>query len=273
MSSGKFSKQVVWITGASAGIGAALAKELARQGADVVVSARRLERLEALVLELKAFGGRALAVPCDVTQEDQLRAAVDRIREELGQLDVAVANAGFSVAAKIEDLTAEDWRRQLDTNVVGAALTARHALPELKKVRGRIVLVGSVSAMLPAPGLGAYTASKYALRAIGQTLSLELHGTGVTCTTIHPGFVESDIARVDNQGTFHPDKKDKRPQKLMWPTGRAAKVMADAIARRQREYVFTNHGKLGAFLGQHVPGLVHLAMTRSGARTPSKQAG
>ena len=115
---------------------------------------------------------------------------------------------------------------------------------------------------MPAPKTGAYTASKYALRAIGQTLSMELAGSGVTCTLLHPGFVESEIARVDNDGKHHPDREDKRPRQLMWPADRAARAMVDALHARKREMVFTGHGKVGAFLGQHMPGLVHLALTR-----------
>ena len=113
--------------------------------------------------------------------------------------------------------------------------------------------------MVPTAGNGAYTASKYAVRAIGQTLSLELAGSGVSCTTLHPGFVASEIAQVDNQGHYSPERSDKRPAALMWPADRAARVMIDAIEKRKREYTFTAHGKLGAFIGQHMPGAIQLA--------------
>jgi NAD(P)-dependent dehydrogenase (short-subunit alcohol dehydrogenase family) len=183
-----------------------------------------------------------------------------------GKLDVAVANAGMSVRGKIKDLTAEDWRRQFDTNVVGVALTARFALPELERTKGRLALVASVAALLPTPGTGAYSASKYAVRSIGQTLAVECHAAGVSCTTIHPGYVESDIALVDADGRLDPNLEDPRPKNLMWPTERAADVMLRAIYKRKREYVFTGHGKVGAFFGQHMPGLIHLALVRGGAK-------
>jgi len=259
-----FEGGVAWVTGASAGIGRAVALELARRGADVAVSARRIERLEALAAEIGKLGRRALAVACDVTHEDEIRKAAARVREVFGRLDVAVANAGFGVSGRIETLSADDWRRQLETNVIGVAITAREALPALRETRGRLALVGSVSGMLATPGSGAYCASKYAVRAIGQTLSLELHGSGVSCTTLHPGFVASEIAQVDNRGVFHPERTDRRPARLMWPTERAARVMVEAIRRRRREVVFTGHGRAAAFLGRHAPGLVHLAMTRFG---------
>jgi NAD(P)-dependent dehydrogenase (short-subunit alcohol dehydrogenase family) len=258
----RFENQVVWITGGGSGIGRSLALAFAEEGAAVAVSGRRQERLELVAAEIEGTGGKALAVPCDVTDEASVQSAVQRIVETLGGLDVAVANAGFSVAGKIEKLSAEDWRRQFDVNVVGLAMTARYSIPHLKKSGGRLVLVGSVSSMIATPGLGAYSASKYAVRAIGQTLAVELHGTGASCTTIHPGYIESEIAQVDNQGVFDASRDDTRPQKLMWATDDAAKAMVDAVAARKREYTFTGHGKVGAFVGRHLPGLVHFGLTR-----------
>lgn len=263
---------IAWITGASSGIGKELALELARRGSVVALSARREDDLREVAAAVEAAGGRALVAPCDVTDETAVAGAVDRIVRELGQLDIAIANAGFAVGGPIESLSADDWRRQLDVNVVGAAMTVKHALPALRQTRGRLALVGSVAGMLPGPRSGAYAASKAAVRALGQTLSVELHGSGVTCTTIHPGFVESDIARKDNRNEFHAEWDDRRPQKLMWPADKAARVMAGAIASRKREYVFTGHGKLGGYLGRHMPGLVHFAMTRGGGRRARRGA-
>ncbi|GAB4206925.1 MAG: SDR family oxidoreductase [Sandaracinaceae bacterium] len=266
MSRNVFRDKVAWITGAGSGIGRALALELGKRGATVVVSGRRVAKLEEVARELERSGGRALPVACDVTDEDDVVRAVAQVARELGRLDVCVANAGFSVTGSIAELSAEDWRRQLDTNVVGAAITVKHALPHLHATGGRVALVGSVSAFVPAPRLGAYNASEAALRAIGLTLSAELAGTGVSCTLLHPGFVESEIAQVDNRGRHDPSRPDKRPKQLMWPADRAARVMADAIASRKVEHVFTGHGKVGAFLGQHAPGLVRLALGRGPGR-------
>lgn len=262
MSRNVFRDRVAWITGAGSGIGKALALELGARAANVAVSGRRVANLEEVAHAVERAGGRALPIACDVTDEDEVARAVAQVVGELGRLDVCVANAGFSVMGSIAELGAEDWRRQLDTNVVGAAITVKHALPHLLKTGGRVALVGSVSAFVPAPRLGAYNASKAALRAIGLTLAAELTGTEVSCTLLHPGFVESEIAQVDNHGRHDPTRLDKRPKQLMWPADRAARVMADAIASRKAEYVFTGHGKVGAFLGQHAPGLVRFALGR-----------
>jgi len=267
---GRFAGQVVWITGGGSGIGRALAEAFADEGADVAVSGRREDRLAETVTAIEARGRRGLAVACDVTDEASVAAAVETVVASLGKLDVAVANAGYSVTGPFEQVTAAQWRGQLDVNVVGAAMTLRYALPHLRETGGRAALVASVAAMIGLPINAPYCASKAAVRAMGRSLSAELHGTGVSCTTIHPGFVESEIAQVDNAGRFDPDKVDRRPAKLMWPADKAARVMARAIHRRKREYVFTWHGKLGAWLGRHTPGLVHFAMTRQGNRKRAK---
>jgi NAD(P)-dependent dehydrogenase (short-subunit alcohol dehydrogenase family) len=259
----RFDNKVVWITGGGSGIGRALALAFAREGATVAVSGRREDRLREVVEDLKSQGAKGLAVRCDVTDEASVAEAVQKVVRTLGGLDVAVANAGFAVAGRVEKLSAADWRRQLDVNVIGVAMTARYAIPHLRERKGRLALIGSISSMLVSPGMGAYSASKYAVRAIGQTLATELHGSGVSCTTIHPGYIESEIAQVDNQGRFDPQREDRRPKNLMWPADRAARVIVDAIAKRKREYTFTAHGKAGAFAGRHMPGLVHYGMTRS----------
>lgn len=264
MAKRRFEDQVVLITGGGSGIGRAFAEAFAAEGARVFVAGRRLANLEEVVAAITAAGGRAHAVRCDVTDEADVARAVAEVVAEGGRLDVAVANAGFSVSGRIENLTAAEWRRQLDTNVVGLAMTARYAMPHLRAMKGRVVLIGSVASVLSTPGVGAYAASKFAVRAIGQTLSMEMDGSGVTCTTILPGFVESEIARVDNEGVHHAGRPDGRPQKLMWRADDAARVCLDAIHARKREFVFTAHGKLGVLVGQHFPGLVPLLLRSIG---------
>jgi NAD(P)-dependent dehydrogenase (short-subunit alcohol dehydrogenase family) len=257
-----FEGQVAWITGGGSGIGRATAVELARQGASVAVSGRRTDKLQGVVDELESMGVEAMAVPCDVREDEQIEGAVRAVVERFGRLELAIANAGFSVAGRVADLTADDWRRQLETNVIGAALTAKYALPHLRATKGRIGLVGSVAAFICAPKLGAYNASKHAVRAIGQTLAVELAGSGVSCTTVHPGYVDSEIAKVDNVGHFDASRADKRPKNLMWPAAKAAAVIVKSIHRRKREVVFTGHGKVGAFIGQHLPSVAHRMMKR-----------
>jgi NAD(P)-dependent dehydrogenase (short-subunit alcohol dehydrogenase family) len=259
---GWFDGKVAWVTGGGSGIGKATAVELARQGAKVAVSGRRLDRLREAVREIEQAGSEGLAVVCDVADEKHVEDAVDAVVERFGHLDIALANAGYSVTGRVTQLTAADWRRQLEVNVIGTALVARHALPHLKRTRGRVAMIGSVAAFVCAPKLAAYNASKHAVRALGQTLSVELHGSGVSCTVVHPGYVDSEIAQVDNAGQFDPSRPDKRPKSLMWPADKAAREVVRAIYKRKRELVFTGHGKLGAFIGQHLPDVAHWMLKR-----------
>lgn len=255
-------ENVVWITGASSGIGKAMAFEWVRLGYKVVLSARRKELLEKIALEIKNSGGEPLVVPVDIMEEKSIENAVQSIIDNWGRIDVAVANAGFGVFGSIDKLTAKDWGRQLQGNVTGLALTVKYALPHLKKNQGRIGLVGSVAAYLPNPHVGAYGASKAAVNSIGLTLQVELVGTGVSCTTIHPGFVESEIARTDNEGVWHPDRPDPRPANLMWPTDKAAKVMVKAIIKRKRNYIFTTHGRVFVWLQRWFPGVLRIIIAK-----------
>jgi short-subunit dehydrogenase len=254
--------KVVWITGASSGIGKSMAFEWARLGYKVVLSARRIELLDSIALEINQSGGESLAVFVDIMDENSIETAVQHIINYWGRIDIVVANAGFGVFGSIDKLSANDWNRQLQGNVIGLALTVKYALPYLKLNKGRIGLVGSVGAFLPNPFVGAYGASKAAVHSIGLTLQVELLGTGVSCTTLHPGFVVSEIARVDNNGQWHPERTDPRPSKLMWPTHKAANVMVKAIIKRKRNYVFTTHGKIFVWLQQWLPSLVRTIVSK-----------
>ncbi len=252
----KHINQVVWITGASSGLGRGMALEFASQGAILAISARRMDELDAVVNEIESKGGKAKAYFCDVLDSKSIEGCVEEIIRDFNKLDIAVANAGYGVIGKIEELNESDWNRQLAVNVTGLALTCKFALPYLRKTKGRLALLGSVAAFVPNPGISAYGASKAAVQNIGESLLVELAGTGVSCTTIHPGFVESNITRVDNLGNFHPDRPDPRPANLMWSTEKAAKVMVAAILKRKKVFVFTGHGKVVVFIGKYFPSLM-----------------
>ena len=259
-----FRGHVVWITGAGSGIGKGLALEFVRRGAKVALSGRRWERLEETATECQRVGGEALVVPCDVRDDDSVKNCVEEILRHFGRIDVAVANAGFSVKGKVEKLTVEDWKRQFETNVFGVIRTVRAVLEEIKKNQGRIAIIGSVMGSICLPEFGPYQASKFAVRALAHTLYLELYPTGASCTHIQPGLVESELFRVDNQGQYHPDWQDRRPKFFMWTKEKAAQVIVKAIYQRRREYVFTGHGKLATFFAHHFPGFTYALLARFG---------
>ena len=152
-------QKVVWITGGGTGIGKAVAIAYAQQGYGVAISGRRIERLTETVEAVNAAGGMGLAVQCDVSIEEENQKAVAQIVEQWGRLDIAIANAGYGVRGRIENLRAEDWLKQLNVNLIGATQTVRYALPELQKTNGRAALISSVMAYIRAEKHGAYAAS------------------------------------------------------------------------------------------------------------------
>lgn len=266
MGGGSFAGQAVWITGASSGIGAELARGFAEEGASVVLAARREDRLRDLAAEIEAKGARALAVSCDVTRDGDCEKAVARAVEAFGRLDVAVANAGFGVVGNLEKITLDDYRRQMDTNVFGVLRTIYAALPEVKKSHGSLVLMGSVMGHLSLPGSSAYAMSKFAVTALAAALRHELRRARVAVTLVSPGFVESEIYQVDNKGEHLQAAKDHRPEWLRMPTRKAARQMIRAVRRRKAEAVITLHGKAAVFVHRHAPWLVDAAVTLAGAR-------
>ena len=262
----RFTGQVVFITGASSGIGAALAREFAGQGADVSLAARRVDRLETLAAELVSGGRRALAIPCDVTVDGDVERAIARTREALGRVDVVVANAGYSVRGSLERLRVEDYRRQFETNVFGVLRTVYAGLSDLRASRGVLLLVGSVSGHVAAPGASAYAMSKFAVRALAEAVGPELAAHGVAVVLVSPGFVESEIGQVDETGVLRSERPREAPSWLIMPTATAARQIVRAVARRRREVVITGHGKVAVFLARHAPWLLATLMRRFGVR-------
>ncbi len=257
---------VAFITGASSGIGAALAEEFARRGADVVLAARRAGRLEEVAERVRGHGRRALAVSCDVTRDGDLEAAVAQGLAAFGRLDWVVANAGFGVAGAMHKLTLDDVRRQFETNLFGVLRTFYAAREALLASRGCLAIVGSVSGELALPKSGPYCMSKFAVRALAQVLWYELGRKGVGVTLIEPGFVESEIRRVDRWGVLDPERPDDLPRWLPSPADAVARRMVRAIVRRRRKVVITGHGKVAVALERFAPGLLAWLVRRFGGR-------
>ena len=268
----RFAGSAIFITGASSGIGAALSLEFAREGADVVLAARRRDRLESLAAEIGAIGRRAVVAPCDVTREGDLERAAAAGRAAFGKLDVVVANAGFGVTGILERISLDDYRRQLETNVFGVLRTVYATLDDLKKSRGRLVVIGSVSGYIALAGSSPYSMSKFAVRALADSLGHELAEHGVSVTLISPGFVESEIRQVDNRGILRTEKPAPRiPAPMVMATPTAARKIVGAVARRRREVVITALGKVSVFLHRHAPRLLAQIIRRfaiKGRREP-----
>jgi short-subunit dehydrogenase len=264
---GDFRGKVALITGASSGIGAELAQQLAEQGALVTLAARRAEVMTHLAQRIAdTTGARALVIECDVTRDGDVERAVAQTVRERGQLDLVFANAGFGVAGLFGRLSLEDYRRQLETNVFGVLRTLYAALPEVAKVRGQLVITGSIAGWVATPGTSAYAMSKFALRALANSITPELARLGVALTLLSPGFVESNIRRVDNRGTLHSEVAEPMPAWLVMSRAKAVRQILRGVARRRREVIVTGHGRALIALERLAPWIIRAVGRRMAAR-------
>jgi 3-oxoacyl-[acyl-carrier protein] reductase len=178
------------VTGASRGAGRAIAIALAREGFAVALVARGRDELAAVAGEIRADGGRALDLVADVADEALIGAAFDAVAREFGGLDLAVLNAAVERGGKVETCTLADWRATIDTNLTGPFLCARAAIPLLRARRGgSIIAIGSGAAKQGYAGLAAYSASKFGLLGLMQSLAAELGDEGIKVSTILPGSI------------------------------------------------------------------------------------
>ncbi|MDQ0496459.1 SDR family oxidoreductase [Paenibacillus brasilensis] len=186
--------KVVAITGASSGIGEATARLLAHHGAHVVLGARRTERLEALISEIRSKGGSAEYQQLDVTQREQMEAFVKFAEKTFGRVDVILNNAGVMPLSKLEALKVEEWDRMIDVNIRGVLHGIAAGLPIMKKQGfGQFINIASIGAYSVTPTAAVYCATKYAVRAISEGLRMEVGGD-IRVTMVSPGVTESELA-------------------------------------------------------------------------------
>lgn len=186
--------KVVVITGASSGLGEATARHLVAQGARVVLGARRLDRLQALVAELEAKGGKAIAVETDVTDRAQVKTLVDAAVAAFGRIDVLISNAGLMPHSPLERLKVEDWDRMIDVNLKGVLYGIAAALPHMQTQKsGHFINVSSVAGHKVSPNGAVYAATKHAVRALSEGLRQEVKPWNIRTTVISPGAVASEL--------------------------------------------------------------------------------
>ncbi|MEZ4749601.1 MAG: SDR family NAD(P)-dependent oxidoreductase [Bdellovibrionota bacterium] len=253
------STPVAVITGASSGIGEALAKVYAAKGFQTVLLARRLDRTQALAATLSPAG---LALEVDVTREADLQKACATILEKFGRIDTVIANAGFGVVGSVEKLTVADYQKQFDTNVYGVLRTFYAFVGALKQSKGKFAIIGSVNGYISLGGGSPYAMSKFAVRALADSLWYEMRPQGVSVTHIGPGFVKSEIRSVNNRGEHRADHRDPIPAWLSMDTMKAARQIGSAIERRKRERIITGHGKALVFIQKHFTFLMNFLIGR-----------
>ena len=217
-----FKNKVVLITGASSGIGKQTAIEFAKLGSNIILVARRKNKLEQVENELKQFNVTTLVCACDVSKKDQVEKMSKIVFEEFNSIDILVNNAGFAIYGSVHDLSINDIESQMETNYFGMVYCTKNFLPSmLNKKSGHIVNVASVAASFGLPGIASYCASKFAMLGFSEGLKHELSGTGVGITVVSPIMVKTDF--------FDHPSFEKMPKYS--PTSLNSKTVAKAIVK------------------------------------------
>ncbi|MGZ8458771.1 MAG: SDR family oxidoreductase [Gemmatirosa sp.] len=266
-----FHGNVVVLTGASSGIGRALARQLAAQGAWLALAARSRDELEEAVRECLAagagVGARAIAVPTDVSDETECRALIERTVAEYGRVDTLINNAGISMWARFDALRdLEGLERIMRVNYFGAVYCTFHALPHLKRARGRLVGVSSLTGKTGVPTRTGYAASKHAMAGFFDSLRIELADDGVSVTMLYPGFVATGVRRHAVGPDGRPLRESPVQEDAVMTADECARITLRAAARREREVVMTARGKVGQWLRLIAPSLTDRIAARAIAR-------
>ena len=246
------------VTGASRGIGAALARELARHGHDLVLSARSIEPMQALADELRRIGAETTVIAADLS----LPGAAAQLAEELDRrslrMDVLINNAGLGGLGRFDQINPARVGEMLQVNIVALTELTRLLLPGMiARGHGRIMLVGSVAGFQPGPGMAVYFASKAYVLSLGEALAHELRGTGVTVTTLCPGATATDF--FDVSGATHRFLARRRGH--MMPSERVARIGYQALAAGRRVVIAGATNRLAAFAGRYAPRWLTLPVT------------
>ncbi len=193
-------QKVVVITGASSGIGAATAEAMAKVGAKLVLGARRLDKLQAVASRVLELGGQAEVMACDVGRREQVKALLALAQSRFGRVDVAIANAGFGFAARVHDTTEAQMEEIWRVNLLGTWYVMAEAAPlMLKQRQGHIIAVSSVVARRGLPGMGPYCMTKAGQLSLVEAMRVELRGSGVYVSSVHPGYTQTEFFQQASQ--------------------------------------------------------------------------
>ena len=229
MGTSNIADKVVVITGASSGIGESTAKLLARHGARVVLGARRMDRIDAVVKEISAAGGKAIGFAVDVTKRAEVEALIQGAVDSFGRVDVMVNDAGIMPIAPMAALKVEEWDRMIDVNIKGLLYGVAAVLPIMQKQKqGHIINMASVFGIkVFAPGATVYCATKSAVRALTEGLRMELHFENIRCTMISPGAVATELPESSSEEATR--KNLREFYKMAIPADSIARAIVYAI--------------------------------------------
>jgi dehydrogenase/reductase SDR family protein 7B len=261
-------EHVVIITGASSGIGKALAAAFGREGYRLVIAARNTASLEEVRRELAAQGYPVAAVPCDVTREEDCRNLVQQAVAAFGTVHVLVNNAGISMRALFNETDLQVIRSILDTNFWGAVLCTKFALPHILENKGSVVGISSIAGKKGLPGRTGYSASKFALEGFLEALRTENLKKGLHVLVACPGFTRSNIRNtaLSKDGSVQ-GESPRDEQKMMQPEEVAERIVR-AVRSRRRDLVLTTNGRLTVWLNKFFPGWMDAVVFRHMSKEP-----
>lgn len=246
-------KKVVIITGASSGIGRACALAFAKEGCQLVLAARDIQKLGEVAGECRKLGAEALAVQTDISIEDECRNLVRMTVEHFGSIDILINNAGMSMRALFEHTAINVLKRLMDVNFWGAVYCTKFALPYLLESKGSVVGISSIAGFKGLPGRTGYSASKFALNGFLETLRIENRKKGLHVLTCAPGFTASNIRNTALKEDGSIQKESPRDEaKMMQPEEVAAHIVK-AIKKRKPLLILTTQGKLTILLNKFFP--------------------
>ena len=250
-----FQGKVAIVTGASSGIGKALAYELARQGAKLVVAARNSEKLTGIAQDLENKGTEVLVVRTDVTQEADCKTLIEKAYQRFGRIDILINNAGISMRAILEDLDCSVLRQVMDVNFWGTVYCTKYALPYLLATKGSLVGVISIAGFIGLPGRTGYAASKFAVRGFLNTVRIENIKKGLHVLVAAPGFTASNVRNAALTADGSAQGKTPRDEGRMMTAEKVAEYLAKGLIRRKSKMILTPIGKLTVLMHNLWPSL------------------
>jgi len=260
--------KVVIITGASSGIGKALAFELGQAGAKIVITGRNSSRLAPVAEQLAQKGIDHLVVKADASQEKDNEQMVQQTIDKYGQVDVLINNAGISMRALFEDLQLDTFKQVMDINFMGTVYATKYALPHILATKGSIVGISSINGHRGTPARTAYTASKHAMNGFFEALRTEVMHRGVNVLVVSPGFTESNIRKNALTANGASQGESPRNESQMMSAEAVAGAVHQAIVKKKRLIVLTRLGKLAVWLNKWAPGFMDGRVYQEMAKEP-----
>ncbi len=246
--------KVVVITGASSGIGKALAFEALKRGGKVAVCARSMDKLQSLFAEVDP--SLVLMAKVDVSKEDECRFFIDAVKDKWGKIDVLVNNAGISMRALFEEVELSVLKELMDINFWGAVFCTKYALPSILKNKGVIIGISSVAGYRGLPGRTGYSASKFALQGFLESLRTELLHTGAHVMWVSPGFTNSNIRKVARASDGSQQSETPLDEQKLMSAEQCAEIILDSVQKRKRSLIMTMQGKMTTFVNKLFPSYV-----------------